>query len=75
MTQRIYRVAHNETKAEHLVEAHTPAQALRHVTRTQYTVEVAAQRDLARLVQAGTPIEETSAQDDGDQADVLHSAA
>lgn len=57
MSLRIYRVAHTETGLEHLIEAHTPAQALRHVTRAQFVVEVASQRDVARLVHGGMHIE------------------
>lgn len=36
MTQRIYRVINTQTAAEHLVRAHSQAQAIRHVVSHEY---------------------------------------
>lgn len=56
---RIYVVTEkaNATTKTRLVEATTEGQALKHVAKTQYAVEIGRVKEVAKLVQAGTPIE------------------
>jgi ribosome biogenesis SPOUT family RNA methylase Rps3 len=57
--QRIYKVTGNG--AEHLVQATSQAQALRHVAGKQYAVDVAKAIDVAQLMSKGIKIELASA--------------
>jgi len=57
---RIYRIVVNNgdtAQSEHLVEASSPAQALRHVTKSMATCEVATTKEVAAMVSAGTKVE------------------
>ena len=53
--QRIYKVT--SANKEHLVQATSQAQALRHIAGKYYTVEVAKSIDVARLMNDGTKLE------------------
>jgi hypothetical protein len=59
-TQRIYHVEmyrNGEEVVEHLVEAASKAAAARHIVEAYGTVHIASQRDIARLVGLGVPVE------------------
>ena len=56
--QRIYKVT--SSNKEHLVQAISQAQALRHVAGKYYSVEVAKSIDVARLMQDGAVLEVAS---------------
>jgi soluble lytic murein transglycosylase-like protein len=56
--QRIYKVI--SAHKEHLVQAASQAQALRHVAGKYYTVEVAKAIDVAQMMSKGTPMEVAS---------------
>lgn len=53
--QRIYKVTGNN--AQHLVQASSQAQALRHVAGKQYQVEVAKAVDVANIMGKGGTVE------------------
>lgn len=53
--QRIYKVTGNN--AQHLVQASSQAQALRHVAGKQYQVEVAKAVDVASIMSKGGTVE------------------
>jgi type II secretory pathway component GspD/PulD (secretin) len=53
--QRIYKVTGNGT--QHLVQASSQAQALRHVAGKQYQVEVAKAVDVAHIMGKGGTVE------------------
>lgn len=55
-TTRIYAVT-AKAGAVALVEAGTPSSAIRHVTREQYSAEVATQAQLVELVTQGVKVE------------------
>lgn len=57
---RIYTVA-QETGDKFLIEAATPAQALRHVTAGMFRVEVASAKDVAQLMAQGVKVESAKA--------------
>lgn len=57
---RIYSVAPTAGGPVRLVEAASQAQALGHVTRTAYAVEVASQQALVAAIQAGITVEQAS---------------
>jgi hypothetical protein len=56
--QRIYKVT--SANKEHLVQAISQAQALRHVAGKYYSVEVAKSIDVARLMKDGAQLEVAS---------------
>jgi hypothetical protein len=62
--KRIYVITHEGR--EYLVDANSPAAALRHVARRTMGVAVAKQSDLVRLLTAGVKVE--SAGEDDQQA-------
>ena len=66
--QRIYKVT--SANKEHLVQAISQAQALRHVAGKYYTVEVAKSIDVARLMTDGAKIETASVVAEQAQLDV-----
>lgn len=70
MAKRIYKVLQHATQIEYLVNANTPAQALRAVAKTQYAVEVANQTDLVRLVSRDVPVIEA-----GDEPEAVEETA
>lgn len=57
-TKRIYVVSENGTGGERLVDAGTPAQAVRHAARKRYSATVADQRAIVRLMALGIEVEE-----------------
>lgn len=62
MTKRIYVITHDGL--EYLVNANSPAAALRHVARRTMGVAVAKQSDLVRLLTAGVKVEIAGTDDD-----------
>lgn len=64
---RIYVVQRIKDANETLVRASRAGTAKRHVSGTDYTVRVASQRDLERLLRDGAPIHEAG-DDDKDDA-------
>lgn len=62
MTQRIYRVINTQTAAEHLVRAHSQAQAIRHVVSHEYRAAVACQEALVELLTAGATVQDAGAE-------------
>lgn len=61
MQQRIYVVTEKNSNLERLVMAHSPAQAMRHVTSSQFDVKAASASVVARLMGHGAKLEESSA--------------
>lgn len=61
--RRIYRVVESigDKAVEFLVDASTPAQALRAVIEPRYDVEVASTHEVARLVKAGVEVQRAGA--------------
>lgn len=62
---RVYVVVDRATEGEadeahYLVRATNPAQAARHVTRSRFSVEVASQDDLIRLMGASVKVEDAT---------------
>ena len=53
MNSRIYRVSNSVTGAEHLVRAHSQAQAIRHVVAEQFAARVAGQETIVEMLTAG----------------------
>lgn len=53
MATRIYLVRNNQTGEEKLVEATLPAQVLRHVAKSLFSIDAVKQADLVRLLLAG----------------------
>ena len=66
--QRIYKVTGNG--AEHLVQAVSQAQALRHVAGKQYAVDVAKALDVAQMMSKGIKIEVAAATAEQAQLDM-----
>ena len=66
--QRIYKVT--SANKEHLVQATSQAQALRHIAGKYYTVEVAKSIDVARLMGDGVKVETASVIAEQAQLDV-----
>ena len=62
MSNRVYVVTESDG-SESLVEANSPASALRHVARRTMGVAVAKQQDLVRLLTAGVRVEQTTESD------------
>lgn len=60
---RIYLVTTSK-KEQRLVRAATQAQALRHVARQEFKIEVPAQEDFAKVLIAGIKIEDAKESDD-----------
>lgn len=62
-TRRIYRVvdSNGDKAVEYLVDAATPAQALKAVTEPRYDVEVASGHEIARLVGEGVKVQKAGA--------------
>ncbi len=56
MTTRIYIVS-QDVGNKFLIDAATPAQALRHVTAGMFDVKAASPKDVARLVADGVKVE------------------
>ena len=54
--KRIYKVEGPAPDQTRLVRAATPAQAIRHAVRSDYTATVAAQDDLVALLTAGVTV-------------------
>lgn len=54
--RRIYKVEGPAPDQTRLVRAATPAQAIRHAVRSDYTATVAAQDDLVALLTAGVTV-------------------
>ena len=61
MTTRIYVVS-QDTGDKFLIDAATPAQALRHVTAGMFDVKAASPKDVARLVGEGVKVEAAKAE-------------
>lgn len=59
MQQRIYVVTHKSTGAARLVEAQSPASAIRHVATDLFEVKPASASAVARLMGAGAKLEQT----------------
>lgn len=57
---RIYAVHDAVLNTTYLVRASTPAAAVRHVARRQYTPEVATQECIVRQLSAGVPVQDAS---------------
>lgn len=57
---RIYSVARKGHGTTRLVEANNWAQALRHVARDEYQVDVAGQKQIVEAVKRGVAVEEAS---------------
>jgi hypothetical protein len=53
MPARIYRVLNTTTGDDHLVRAHTQAQAIRHVVADQFRAQVAGQETIVEHLTAG----------------------
>lgn len=66
MTSRIY-IVRDSGGGESLVDAGTPAQAIRHVTHGIYEAKPATPKDVARLMDEGVKVE-TAARDKGEEA-------
>lgn len=62
MSNRVYVVTEADG-SESLVEANSPASALRHVARRTMGFAVAKQQDLVRLLTAGVRVEQTTESD------------
>lgn len=60
---RIYVVKDASGKAS-LVNATSPSQAIRHVSRTQYSAHVATQNECVQYARAGVDVEEVGAEGD-----------
>lgn len=61
MPARIYRVLDTTTGADHLVRAHTQAQAIRHVVADQFRAQVAGQETIVEhLTGGGTVLDATA---------------
>lgn len=61
MAARIYRVLNVITGNDHLVRAHTQAQAIRHVVSDQFRAQVAGQETIVEhLTGGGTVLDATS---------------
>ncbi len=60
---RIYVVTDTELQARQLVRASSQAQAVRHVTKSRFDVEVASQDDLVSLLGAGANVMSATAED------------
>ena len=56
MSTRLYIVS-QDTGQKFIVDAATPAQALRHVTAFMFDVKAASTKDVARLVADGVAVE------------------
>lgn len=65
---RIYAVHDTGMDTTHLVRATTPAAAVRHVTRKQYTAEVATQERIVSTLTAGGTVLDAAAGDENEQA-------
>lgn len=63
---RLYLV--KDGSAERLVEATNAPQALRFLARISYSISVASPKDVARLLNAGTRIEDATKADDAAKA-------
>jgi hypothetical protein len=63
---RLYRVRGLQSVA--LVEATNPSQAIRHVAKGTFTVDVPTSIEVARIVASGVVPEKAGEQDDGDAA-------
>jgi len=57
MNTRLYRVTQENTGDQHLVEATSASQALRHVTTGMFTVAVASTKDVAGMMANGVKVE------------------
>lgn len=80
METRIY-VVRNSSGAARVVQAPNPAQALRHVTKQEFTVRAATAVEVANLMSAGAKLELAGAEPDfgaaeapADNAPMLHAA-
>lgn len=63
--QRIYAIQNMHAEASKppfLVKASTPAQAIRHVVKSQFTAEVASQDQLVAALTAGAVVELASSE-------------
>lgn len=56
MANRIYHVINNATGEEKLVDAALPAQVIRHVAKSLFTIEPVKQADLVRLLTQENPL-------------------
>ena len=54
---RLYVITGPGTPSPRLIEASTPAQALRHVARDVFTVAVAGSLEVAQLMRSGVSVE------------------
>ena len=62
MSKRIYSVTDGATAITRLVRAANQAQALSHVARSTFSVQVASQNELVAQLQSGTKVEEAGAE-------------
>lgn len=51
MSKRLYQLTHKATGAVRLVEADNQAQAFRHVSRDDYTIDIPSPLTLVKLMQ------------------------
>ena len=56
MSTRLYRVTQDNGE-QHLIDAATPAQALRHVTAGMFTVAIASPKEVAGMMANGVTVE------------------
>lgn len=61
---RIYKVEGPVPDQTRLVRANTPAQAVRHAVKSDYSATVAAQDDLVELLSRGVQVETAGADDE-----------
>lgn len=64
MQQRIYAVTTKSDGTSRLILAQNPAQALRHVANDLFEVKAASAATVAKLMSAGTKLEDSSAEAD-----------
>ena len=57
METRLYAVINNTNGAVRLIEAANPAQALSHVSKSEYSVSVAKPKDIAGYIIGGAVLE------------------
>ena len=69
MPTRIYHVRNNETGKEQLVDATLPAQVLRHVAASLFTIQPVKQADLVRLLTQPQPLQVEKASESKDDSD------
>lgn len=69
MATRIYHVRNNETGKEQLVNATLPAQVLRHVAASLFSIQPVKQADLVRLLTQPQPLQVEQASESKDDSD------